>query len=222
MKKTLNRTVFGFAKKLSNNVFGAGLTSQNVFLKWLISFLMRTARLFSWTSWNKYFFELRHPNDPWFAIGASKFINSIIDENHEGFEWGSGRSTLWFAERVRYLKSVEHNQKWYQFVSTQLSDKKLHSKVDYVLCSFANEAVASAEEKSKYIGCLNKNYDFIIVDGCFRPESAIFAINKVKKGGYIIIDNADREDMRHIIKSLIPNLLESFDDGIQTTSIYKM
>ncbi len=42
------------------------------------------------------------------------------------FEFGSGNSTLFFAERVKNVISVEHNKEWYQIVnSTKPSNVRL-------------------------------------------------------------------------------------------------
>ena len=47
-------------------------------------------------------------------------------------EFGSGRSTVWFAERVATLTSVEHDERWYEAVSAKLKERRL-ANVDCIL-----------------------------------------------------------------------------------------
>ena len=39
----------------------------------------------------------------------------------------------------------------------------------------------------------NQSFDIIIVDGRARPSCILHSIDKLKKGGYLIIDNTERE-----------------------------
>ena len=44
-------------------------------------------------------YERRH-REPWLAQGAIAFIDAQFSRNGRGLEWGSGRSTQWFAARL--------------------------------------------------------------------------------------------------------------------------
>ena len=50
---------------------------------------------------------------PWFTYSAIDFIKERLDKNIDILEFGSGNSTLFFAERVHKIVSIEHNEIYY-------------------------------------------------------------------------------------------------------------
>ena len=78
--------------------------------------------------------ERINPDNPWLTPESVKILNSIIKNDDVGVEFGSGRSTKWFAKRMGYLTSIEDNQKWFSIVSDALKRENLiGSKVSYQL-----------------------------------------------------------------------------------------
>src|ERR1700736_538847 len=73
--------------------------------------------------------ELRHPDEPWLAQGAVEFCSRILTREHAGLEWGSGRSTLWFGQRLRLLVSVEYDPAWHVQVEAKLRGEGLANVV---------------------------------------------------------------------------------------------
>jgi hypothetical protein len=133
----------------------------------------------------KYEFYLKlHPKTPWLTKGAVNLLNEILLTSDNGIEFGSGRSTVWFSSRVNHLTSVEHNSLWYNSVKKELISHKI-TNVDLIL----------SEDKS-YFEILEEisdlSLDFILVDGIYRDEVLMKGIDKVKAGGIIIFDNANR------------------------------
>lgn len=113
-----------------------------------------------------------------------EILESWLKPTDWGFEWGSGRSTIWFAERVRSLVSVEHNPGWYGRISTQLKAKGL-GNVEYHLCE-------DAQDYSRLAGKFpSEGFDFCLVDGETRDDCALEAISLVKPGGIVIVDNCN-------------------------------
>jgi hypothetical protein len=53
--------------------------------------------------------------------GALKTQEYIKDKN-KVLEWGSGTSTIYFSKIVKQFVSIEHNQGWYDYVSSQIAD----------------------------------------------------------------------------------------------------
>ncbi len=133
------------------------------------------------------FYEKRHPELPWLTSSAISILSTFLKETDNGLEWGSGRSTAWFASKVNSLVSVENNLDWYHHV-----DKKLQS------LDFNNVDYKYIEDKSKYVQVVNlfedDSLDFALVDGApsdIRDQCAIGVLNKIKDGGCIIVDNAN-------------------------------
>lgn len=67
-------------------------------------------------------FQKKNPNVPWLTPSSISLLEQLIKKTDVGFEFGSGRSTKWFATRCQYLYSVEHNQKWFEIVQNQIKD----------------------------------------------------------------------------------------------------
>jgi hypothetical protein len=53
--------------------------------------------------------------------GTVKAEEYIKDKN-KVLEWGSGTSTIYFSKIVKQFVSIEHNQGWYNYVSSQITD----------------------------------------------------------------------------------------------------
>jgi predicted O-methyltransferase YrrM len=108
-----------------------------------------------------------------------------------GLEWGSGRSTLWFARRVTHLTSVEHNDHWYKRIKKLLSDKDLDN-VDLLYAPLESKDGA----KPSYISVAAKlpkaSLDFVLIDGRLRDKCTQLALQLLKPGGMLIIDDAAR------------------------------
>jgi predicted O-methyltransferase YrrM len=111
-------------------------------------------------------------------------LENWLMPDDRGFEWGSGRSTLWFAERVGSLVSVEHDPKWHRWVNEELNVKGLKN-VEYRLCE---DEFKYAKVASEYP---SESFDFCLVDGLARDECALAAISLVKPGGIVVIDNCN-------------------------------
>jgi len=130
----------------------------------------------------------RNPDAPWLTEGAVHFLGNYLFPSDVGFEWGSGRSTIWFASRVGKLYSVEHNIEWFNWVKERIdgiSDVTLYyrelpsnSNVEYI--EVINEA------------CDDNSLSFCLIDGRARDLCAEAAAPKIKPGGLLIIDDAER------------------------------
>jgi predicted O-methyltransferase YrrM len=109
-----------------------------------------------------------------------------------GVEFGSGRSTIWFAERVGHLTSVEHDEQWHATVSAKLKDRRL-TNVDYILAH--RDQPTELGDKSAYTRVAltfpDQSIDFVLVDGIYRDYTAKFILPKIRPGGLLVIDNVN-------------------------------
>ena len=60
---------------------------------------------------------------PWMTFPAISQIRDFLEPSMRVFEYGSGGSTVFFANRVKEVISVEHDKEWYQKLQEEL--KKL-------------------------------------------------------------------------------------------------
>jgi predicted O-methyltransferase YrrM len=134
-------------------------------------------------------YQKNHPNHPWLTPQAINLIETWLRPSDVGFEWGSGRSTLWFSKRVFHLTSIEHNSSWYEKVLQSL----VHAKVENVDIQLR---ALDGGAKSDYILAIkqipNEDLDFVLVDGRQRDLCILAALPKIRPGGLLILDNAER------------------------------
>ncbi|MER9046372.1 class I SAM-dependent methyltransferase [Mesorhizobium sp. M0923] len=121
------------------------------------------------------------PDDPWLTRDAIDFLDQWLRPTDIFAEFGSGRSTIWIAQRVRSLLSVEPDPNWHSIISSRLAARHLNN-VDYRV-KFESYEIASEIE--------NNSLDAALVDGKFRDQVALEMVSKVKLGGIITIDNVN-------------------------------
>jgi predicted O-methyltransferase YrrM len=133
-----------------------------------------------------------HPGNPWLTPSAIRLLESLLRPADRGAEFGSGRSTIWFASRVAALTSVEHDAQWHQAVTASLIEHGLRN-VDYILAPEDQpmENGGSSAYAQVAHAFPDASLDFSLVDGHYRDYSAKFILPKLKPGGLLIIDNVN-------------------------------
>jgi len=126
-----------------------------------------------------------YPDHPWLTRDAVAHLANYLRPGHRGLEWGSGRSTIWFAKRLAHLTSVEHHAGWYDEINTALQKETL-SNVSYL---FREDAETYVEVATSFEP---ESLDFILVDGILRDRCAQAALPILKSGGCLVIDDAHR------------------------------
>lgn len=131
------------------------------------------------------------PSDPWLTRDAIRLRECWLRPSDRGLEWGSGRSTLWFALRVGALTSVEHDASWAATVRSMLASEPRASPTDYRL----EPDGATNNADSRYVGVArslaDRSLDFALVDGVARDHCAWAVLPKLRPGGLLVIDNAN-------------------------------
>jgi hypothetical protein len=155
------------------------------------------------------YYQFCKPTAPWLTIDAIRILEQTLTKEMTGFEWGSGRSTVWLAKRVKALVSVEHNADWYATVRCDLANSGC-TNVDYRL---SGENSYVDEIRSFCDG----TFDFILIDGEARSACISAAATKVKPGGHIFIDNADSG---YKVTPLDRFTYHPTDNGVWRTDIY--
>jgi hypothetical protein len=117
---------------------------------------------------------------PWYTYPAIDFLEPRIEGGFRVFEYGSGWSTLWWAERSSEVHAVEHDEAWHGVVQARLP-RNAHVTLAKGADAYVREIDARGGE-----------FDIVIVDGEHRNECARAAAARVKPGGAIVFDNSDR------------------------------
>ncbi|HUJ08841.1 MAG TPA: hypothetical protein VL171_02350 [Verrucomicrobiae bacterium] len=150
---------------------------------------------------------------PWLTFDAVDELRRRLPSHALVFEYGSGGSTLFWLKQGAHCTSVEHDEKWFAVLQKRLGDCK---RLDYRLIPPDQETVgqrtdpvdpqayrstdpAFADRTFKnYVQQIdefpNEHFDVVLVDGRARPSCLMHAAPKVKHGGLLILDNAERND----------------------------
>ena len=155
----------------------------------------------------------RYESPPWLSPTAIKIFDNILDKSMTGLEYGSGRSTYFFSQRLGFLHSIEHNEEWFEIVRQNVS-KLENVKLELVPSHEPREGdlplqLDSFSPKNEYRSYFEKvlefsdaYFDFILSDGRARVECLINAIPKLKSGGFIVLDNSERDRYRPVFRIL--------------------
>lgn len=139
-------------------------------------------------------FEHRDPEAPWLTREAVTILSTALRPSDRGLEYGSGRSTVWFARRTAGLVSVETDHRWYSHVQSRLAAAGLREKVDYRLIP-ADEGLADDPSRGAYLAVGENlppaSLDYVLVDAMYRDECAVRAVRLLKPGGLLIVDNVN-------------------------------
>lgn len=156
---------------------------------------------------------------PWITVIAKNYIQNYLQEKKKSevkvFEFGSGGSSLFFLKYANEVISAEHDPKWYELVMNTIEAKsiggwtgflhepeKREGEVGYI--AEAGNPLHYYTNSETYKDCVFRNYatsidqypdhyfDVVLVDGRSRPSCLHHSKNKVKKGGLLILDNAER------------------------------
>jgi len=138
-----------------------------------------------------YFFEKNNQDLPWLTPDSIILINDLLISTDVGLEFGSGRSTTWFAKRCKFLTSVEDDLKWHEIVVEKLKKQKIDN-VNYLYKSSESDTPFDSDYYKVIEEFEDNSLDFVLIDGKHRGILALTALHKVKIGGLIIIDNINR------------------------------
>ena len=147
--------------------------------------------------------EKTHPNDPWLTRQSVHILADLLQDTDTGLEFGSGRSTIWFAQRTSRVISIEHDFKWYQSVGQKIQDLNLESKIDYRYCDNIVDYVGQIDSLE------DNSIDYCLIDGKARDECTLKVLPKLKHEGILIIDNIN---LYLPNASRSPNSIRRFDN----------
>lgn len=151
---------------------------------------------------------------PWISFSAIRFLKKIVRPDMRVFEYGSGGSTLFWAHRVKEIVSVEHDKPWFDKLQQEIARQRI-GNVTYILAEASPDADFSRKDFiaprdyisgdvnykgmnfERYVKTIDAYpdgyFDIISVDGRARPSCVMHALKKLKRGGWLLIDNTERK-----------------------------
>lgn len=124
---------------------------------------------------------------PWLPFPLIDKLRERLTRLDAVFEYGGGGSTLFFADRVGKVVTVEHDENWYPI----LKDATAHLanvKLSFTPADAGFDGYVAAIDHEP-----DESFDVVVVDGRERVACFTRAIAKVKPGGLLILDDVDRE-----------------------------
>jgi len=156
------------------------------FSKFEESYLVKTGYL---TSFRKgYPVDLDMKPLPWMNYPFLGFIKNRFNKSLNLFEYGSGYSTVFFAERMKYVTSVEYDKDWFE-------------KAKEMTNAFHNTEIIFQELNDDYpkaIGKTERKFELFIIDGRKRVQCAINSFEHLTSDGILILDDSSRKEYKEI------------------------
>jgi hypothetical protein len=145
---------------------------------------------------------------PWWPYTVPPWLLTHLPDGAEIFEFGAGGSTLWMEDHGFSVTAVESDASW-------ISRLELHIRkrtTQVVLCepSLAGTITSTVETGyfDQYVESIgkaeNESLDLIVVDGRCRVAAAQRGIEKLKAGGLMLLDDAQRQRYGALLNSLQP------------------
>jgi Methyltransferase domain len=145
---------------------------------------------------------------PWMTFPAIAFLEKTLRPGMRVFEWGSGGSTLFFAQRAKELIAIENDAAWAEKVRAacpratieHIPQDDTPSATDFdptdPAAFFSNSALHRGATFRRYAERIaafpDAHFDLVVVDGRARPSCIAQAMPKLKPGGWLLLDNAER------------------------------
>ena len=121
---------------------------------------------------------------PWMNYSLVELLDERLHSQLSLFEYGSGYSTRFFANRVKVLYSVEHDQDWFEAVK----------KLKPCNANVYHESIANERAYIETIFRPERAFDVVIVDGVYRNECVKTAVGHLSAAGVLILDDTERSE----------------------------
>ncbi|WP_108879563.1 class I SAM-dependent methyltransferase [Anderseniella sp. Alg231-50] len=123
---------------------------------------------------------------PWMCRPAVNQLEKLVVPGMRILEWGSGGSTVFFAERGAQVTCIEHDPVWARLVRWELARRNLNAQVNINQIDLAADYVDRVEH-------LEGSFDLVIVDGRRRVECVSKVHSRVVPAGWLVLDDSDRQ-----------------------------
>lgn len=128
---------------------------------------------------------------PWYTYPAIEQLSKWDFSKCDVLEYGSGNSTLWWAERARTVTSIESSPEWYRSVRSRAP-----KNCDVILAPVETDR-PNAEQVQQYVNIVDSvgAFDVVVIDGVnlpsLRRRCVERSLSHFRTGGLLIVDNSD-------------------------------
>lgn len=139
---------------------------------------------------------------PWISYPAIHLLKTRLPADARVFEYGSGQSTAFFAERAQRVVSIEHDVAWAAEVRL-----KAPAHVELIELPLGDDYVDAALRFDA------GSFDLVLIDGRKRVRCALQARRLLSPRGVLILDDAQREYYAPVRDALLA-------DGMRMLELY--
>lgn len=166
---------------------------------------------------------------PWLPVEAIDFLYTNLQKDFIGFEFGSGSSSFWFSKLTSKLYSIESDTHWSKMMM-DIANQNIVENIEFrcVECKMLPIWDIDSENYGNYVIYADDilecdfDFDYILVDGVARSLCIENSIRKLKPGGFLIIDNAERPAYWDAMNKIPSNWkMVKFSNAVDTTLIYQ-
>lgn len=134
------------------------------------------------------------PDVPWITPEAQRHLATLLRPTDAGLEYGAGGSTVWLGRHTRSVVAVEAFDHWYESLVQRVQAAGLDN-VTTELVSANALGYRSPEHREAYVNVRPDlqpgSLDYVFVDGEYRDDSTLRALDLLRPGGLLVLDNAN-------------------------------
>ena len=149
----------------------------------------------------------------WITFPAIDILKKLLKPTDRVFEYGGGGSTLFWLDRVAEVVTVEHDAQWFAALEKRMQQEGGGRWTGIHVPATSGTLVpnpdpaepahyASADAASQgfhfkdYVHAIDRfpdaHFDVLMIDGRARTSCLAPATPKLKRGGLLVLDNAER------------------------------
>jgi hypothetical protein len=146
---------------------------------------------------------------PWLTHPALDVIKTWDLSDMLVLEWGSGLSTLWWADKCKYVMSIEANQQWFADVVHRKNELGLQEKAEIHFRNVHEGDQTKIDFYTEVPAWFQPN--IVVVDGILRYECILKAL-ELPRPLTLIVDNWQQD--RIFICPAAEKALEGFTGNV--------
>jgi hypothetical protein len=148
---------------------------------------------------------------PWLTKESIKFIEKNMKKSDNVLEFGSGASTIFFSKRSNkvisfesggysvQVKNLKRSLTWFNILSEKMKKFNITNVELYLLQGYPQSSIVYSHVLDSL---LDNSFNWVLIDGGNRNLCIEKGIEKLVRGGYLIIDNYDHTPKRRHITSV--------------------
>lgn len=150
---------------------------------------------------------------PWFTPEVIGYLSSLLKPDWTILETGCGGSTIWYAKRVKWIHSYEHDEEWYIKMLRLIAEKNICNALLYLQEDYPINGIPGFWRKDEF--------DFISIDGRGRVKSVETVIPYLKSGGHLLLDDSQREKYQDVFVLLRTWEYKSYGENKKKATIWR-